>query len=106
MFKLIIMTFTQAIKHPRTFKQHSTSMRRLKNCPAKKGVCIKVRIHKPKKPNSASRKVAKMKIISTQKNVLAYIPGQGHSLKNYSVALISGGRANDLPGVRFSLVRG
>jgi len=72
--------------------------------PQIKGIVSKVRIVKPKKPNSAQRKIVKVRIF--KKSVLAYIPGQGHTLKSYSEVLISGGRANDLPGVRFSLIRG
>jgi small subunit ribosomal protein S12 len=77
----------------------------LQRCPQKKGTVIKVRIVKPKKPNSAQRKVARLKL-STRRKIIAYIPGQGHSLKAYSGVLVSGGRANDLPGVRFSMMRG
>jgi len=72
--------------------------------PSKKGIVSKVRIVKPKKPNSAQRKIAKIKIY--KRSVLAYIPGQGHTLKSFSEVIISGGRANDLPGVRLSLMRG
>ncbi len=64
-----------------------------------------MRIAKPKKPNSAQRKIAKLKLTNKRK-ILAYIPGQGHALKAYSGVLVSGGRANDLPGVRFSIMRG
>lgn len=90
---------------PRKPKLHTNNVKRLRGCPQKKGTVVKVRIVKPKKPNSAQRKVAKVRL-STYKSAIAYIPGQGHSLKPYSGVLVTGGRANDLPGVRFSLMRG
>lgn len=99
-------TINQLVLQKRFRKIHTNNKQALQKCPQKKGVCLKVRIVKPKKPNSAQRKIVKIKITSTQRSILAYIPGQGHNLKNYSVALISGGRANDLPGIRFSLIRG
>jgi small subunit ribosomal protein S12 len=76
----------------------------LKN-PQKKGVCIKIFNRTPKKPNSALRKVAKIKL-STGKKVEAYIPGEGHNLQKYSVVLMRGGRVPDLPGVKYHLIRG
>lgn len=79
----------------------------LRGCPQKKGTIVKVRIVKPKKPNSAQRKVAKVRLSYPEfRKIIAYIPGQGHSLKPYSGVMVSGGRANDLPGVRFSMMRG
>ena len=75
------------------------------NNPQKKGVCIKVFTRTPKKPNSAIRKVAKIKL-STNKKVEAYIPGEGHNLQKYSVVLMRGGRVPDLPGVKYHLIRG
>lgn len=86
-------------------KYHCNSIRVLGCNPQKKGICIKIRIVKPKKPNSAQRKIVSVKLTKVR-NILAYIPGQGHTLKSYFTVLIVGGRANDLPGVRFSLVRG
>jgi small subunit ribosomal protein S12 len=100
------MSFSQLIKNPRSKKKHTNNLQLLMKCPQKKGVCVKVRIASPKKPNSAKRKIVKIKLTSTKRNILAYIPGQGHSLKSYSIALVAGGRANDLPGVRVSLLRG
>ena len=86
-------------------KYHCNSIRALRGNPQRKGICIKIRIVKPKKPNSAQRKISRTK--STKKrSILAYIPGQGHSLKSFFSVMIQGGRANDLPGVRFSLMRG
>lgn len=73
--------------------------------PQKKGVCLKVYTRTPKKPNSALRKVAKIKL-SNKKRVEAYIPGIGHNLQQYSVVLMRGGRVKDLPGVRYHLIRG
>jgi len=73
--------------------------------PQKKGVCLKIFIRTPKKPNSALRKVAKIKL-STGKKVEAYIPGEGHNLQQYSVVLLRGGRVPDLPGVKYHLIRG
>lgn len=89
----------------RQLKKHTVNTQALNQCPQKKGTCIKIRIVKPKKPNSAQRKISKVRL-STGKFILAYIPGQGHTLKTFSTVLVSGGRANDLPGVRFSLIRG
>ncbi|MDR0752773.1 MAG: 30S ribosomal protein S12 [Mycoplasmataceae bacterium] len=73
--------------------------------PLKSGVCIKVGIMTPKKPNSAQRKFAKVRL-SNKKEVLAYIPGEGHNLQEHSVVLVRGGRVKDLPGVRYHIVRG
>lgn len=90
---------------PRKLKQHKTKSPSLAGCPQKKGVCVKVRIMTPKKPNSAQRKVARIKL-SSGKLITGYIPGQGHTLQKYSQVLVHGGRANDLPGVRYSCIRG
>jgi len=77
----------------------------LKQNPQRKGVCVKIFIRTPKKPNSACRKVAKIKL-SDGKKVEAYIPGEGHTLQQYSVVLMRGGRVKDLPGVKYHLIRG
>lgn len=77
----------------------------LQGCPQRKGVCSRVYITKPKKPNSAQRKVAKVKL-TTGKTVIAFIPGEGHNLQEHSVVLVRGGRVQDLPGVRYKIVRG
>ena len=77
----------------------------LQHCPQKKGICTKVRIMKPKKPNSAQRKVARMRL-STDKLITAAIPGEGHSLQEHSIVLVRGGRVKDLPGVRYKIIRG
>jgi small subunit ribosomal protein S12 len=89
----------------RKIKKSSTPA--LKNCPHKKGVCIRVYETSPKKPNSAVRKVAKVHLLSTRIKVIAGIPGQGHSLSDKkSIVLIRGGRVNDVPGVRYKIIRG
>lgn len=77
----------------------------LKGCPFKRGVCTKVYTTTPKKPNSALRKVAKVRL-SNGVEVIAYIPGEGHNLQEHSIVLIRGGRVKDLPGVRYHIVRG
>lgn len=76
----------------------------LDNSPQKKAICLKVYIVKPKKPNSAERKVAKVKL-SNNKVVIGYIPGEGHSLQQHSVVLVEGGKVKDLPGVRYKFIR-
>ena len=77
----------------------------LKGCPQKKGFCTKILILKPKKPNSAERKIAKVKL-STKRIVFVGIPGQGHNLQQYSNVLVRGGRVNDVPGVRYKMIKG
>ena len=77
----------------------------LEKCPQKKGFCTKLVIRTPKKPNSALRKIVKLKL-SNQKSIYAYIPGEGHNLKEYSTVLIRGGRVKDLPGIKYHLIRG
>ncbi|MEK0419585.1 MAG: hypothetical protein RIQ65_278 [Pseudomonadota bacterium] len=89
----------------RVKKIHKNKTPSLLGCPQKKGVCVKVFIRTPKKPNSAQRKVVKVKL-STKKRVEAYIPGEGHNLQEYSVVLMRGGRVKDLPGVKYHLIRG
>ena len=74
------------------------------NSPQKKGICLKVYVVNPKKPNSANRKVAKVKL-SNGKIIIGYIPGEGHSLQQHSLVLVQGGRTKDLPGVKFKFVR-
>jgi small subunit ribosomal protein S12 len=93
-------TINQILRHPRpTFSSSSLSF------PQKKGVCIRVVIRKPKKPNSALRKVAKVKLSNGQ-IIDAYIPGEGHNLQEHGIVLVRGGRVPDLPGVQFKCVRG
>lgn len=101
-----MLTINQlSLKKSREKKQFKKKTPALKSCPQKKGVCIKIFIRSPKKPNSACRKVAKIKL-STGKKVDAYIPGEGHNLQQYSVILIRGGRTPDLPGIKYRLIRG
>jgi small subunit ribosomal protein S12 len=78
----------------------------LEGCPQKKGFCVRIRTTKPKKPNSAIRKIARIKLTSNSKMITAYIPGQGHSLQKYSVVLVRGGRVKDLPGIKYKIIRG
>jgi small subunit ribosomal protein S12 len=77
----------------------------LSSAPQLKGVCLKVSIVKPKKPNSANRKIAKVRL-SNNRTVIAYIPGEGHNLQTHSLVLVQGGRRKDLPGVKFKIIRG
>jgi small subunit ribosomal protein S12 len=74
-------------------------------CPQKKGVCIKIFIRTPKKPNSALRKLARLRLTNNKK-INAYIPGEGHNLQEYSTVLIRGGRVPDLPGIKYHIIRG
>ena len=78
----------------------------LQKCPQKKGICLKVFLRTPKKPNSALRKLVKLRLMSNKKIVTAYIPGEGHNLQDYSAVLIKGDRVKDLPGVKYHLIRG
>lgn len=97
-------TLNQIIKRPRNNKK-KLNFSVLRGNPLVKGVCLKVVIQKPKKPNSAQRKVAKVKL-STGFIIPAYIPGEGHNLQEHGSVLIKGGRTPDLPGVRYKCVRG
>ncbi|KAF8443071.1 hypothetical protein L210DRAFT_959064 [Boletus edulis BED1] len=90
-------------KKPQTVNPPKSPL--LDTCPQKKGVCTQIFIMKPKKPNSAKRKVARVKL-SNGNSIMAYIPGEGHNLQEHSVVLIRGGRTQDLPGVRYKMVRG
>jgi small subunit ribosomal protein S12 len=98
-------TFNQLNKNPRVAKRRSTNVPGLKDSPQRKGVCLKVYTRSPKKPNSANRKVARVRLTSRAK-VISYIPGIGHNLQEHSVVLVRGGRVKDLPGVRYHMVRG
>jgi small subunit ribosomal protein S12 len=90
----------------RSVKQKRIRAPYLESCPQKKAVCSKVYTTKPKKPNSAIRKVAKVFILSIKKSVIVSIPGQGHNLQEHSVILMRGGRRKDLPGVHYRAIRG
>jgi len=94
------------LKKTRIKKNKKNKKLFLGNCPQKKGTCLKVFVQAPKKPNSASRKVVKVLLLSNKKNAYCHIPGIKHNLQKYSTVLIRGGRVRDLPGVRYRLVRG
>ena len=99
-------TFNQLVKRcARQSKKTKNKVPVLKNNPQLKGICLKVFVRTPKKPNSALRKVAKLRLSNGQK-VESYIPGEGHNLQEYSVVLIQGRRVPDLPGVKYHIVRG
>lgn len=101
----IIITLNQLYKFKRLKKKKIKKNNILFNCPQKKGICIRLIIKSPKKPNSALRKLAKLKL-SNGKLIYAYIPGEGHNLLEYSTVLVRGGRIKDLPGVKYTIVRG
>lgn len=100
-----MLTISQLIKKKRKKKIKVIRLKALKGSPFRKGVCVKVYITKPKKPNSANRKVAKIKL-SSKSSIIAAIPGNGHNLMQYSTVLVRGGRAPDLPGVKYKIIRG
>lgn len=99
-------TFEQLLKGTREPKRSRKVDWILQNCPQKKAVIIKLWTAKPKKPNSAIRKIAKVRVLSTKIPVIVYIPGQGHSLQEHSQVLIWGGRVPDLPGVHYKAIKG
>ena len=98
-------TINQLVRKPRRSKVTKSNSAALKACPQKRGVCTRVYTTTPKKPNSALRKVARVRL-SNGFEVTAYIPGEGHNLQEHSVVLIRGGRVKDLPGVRYHILRG
>lgn len=98
-------TVNQLVRKPRTKKVRRPKSRALKKCPQRRGVCVQVKTKTPRKPNSALRKVAWVKL-STGQEVIAYIGGEGHNLQEHSIVLVRGGRVKDLPGVRYHIVRG
>jgi small subunit ribosomal protein S12 len=99
-------TFHQLTKTSRGAKKRSQRRPALQKCPQKKGVCVKLVIRTPKKPNSALRKLALLRL-SNRKRIYGYIPGEGkHSLQEHSVVMVRGGRVKDLPGIKYKLVRG
>ena len=98
-------TINQLIKRPRVKPKYRSKVPALDRSPQKRGVCTKVYTTTPKKPNSALRKVARVRL-SNGFEVTAYIPGEGHNLQEHSVVLIRGGRVKDLPGVRYHILRG
>lgn len=98
-------TINQLVRYGREKKKWKSKSPALEGCPQKRGVCIRVYTVTPKKPNSALRKVAKVRL-SNGREVIAYIPGIGHNLQEHSVVLVRGGRVKDLPGVRYHIIRG
>jgi small subunit ribosomal protein S12 len=98
-------TVNQLIRKERELQKYRTKSPALANCPQRRGVCLRVYTTTPKKPNSALRKVARVRLTNGFE-VTAYIPGEGHNLQEHSVVLIRGGRVKDLPGVRYHIVRG
>lgn len=98
-------TINQLCRKPRVKQVKRTKSPVLEACPQKRGVCLQVKTMTPKKPNSALRKIARVRL-SNGKEVTAYIPGEGHNLQEHSIVLIRGGRVRDLPGVRYHIIRG
>lgn len=98
-------TVNQLVRSPRTRQKEKNNVPALQGCPQKRGVCTRVYTTTPKKPNSALRKVARVKL-NGGVEVTAYIPGEGHNLQEHSIVLVRGGRVKDLPGVRYKIVRG
>jgi small subunit ribosomal protein S12 len=98
-------TINQLVRKPRSPETYKSASPALANCPQRRGVCTRVYTTTPKKPNSALRKVAKVRL-TNQREVISYIPGEGHNLQEHSVVLIRGGRVRDLPGVRYHVLRG
>ena len=98
-------TMNQLLRNPRKPQSSKSKVRDLGRSPQKRGVCLQVRTVTPKKPNSALRKVARVRL-SNGNEVTAYIPGEGHNLQEHSIVLVRGGRVRDLPGVRYHIIRG
>jgi len=100
-----VPTIAQLIKNGREKVKSKTKSPALRACPQKRGVCVRVYTTTPKKPNSALRKVARVRLMNAME-VTAYIPGVGHNLQEHSIVMIRGGRVKDLPGVRYHIIRG
>ena len=98
-------TINQLVRQPRKRIVEKSDVPALQNCPQRRGVCTRVYTTTPKKPNSALRKVARVRL-NGGIEVTAYIPGEGHNLQEHSIVLVRGGRVKDLPGVRYKIVRG
>ncbi|MFZ5807031.1 MAG: 30S ribosomal protein S12 [Verrucomicrobiota bacterium] len=98
-------TINQLVRNGRSQARRKTKSPALKGCPQRRGVCLQVMTRTPKKPNSALRKVAKVRMTSGYE-AICYIPGEGHNLQEHSIVLVRGGRVKDLPGVRYHIVRG
>jgi small subunit ribosomal protein S12 len=100
-----VPTIAQLVKNGREKVKSKTKSPALRKCPQKRGVCVRVYTTTPKKPNSALRKVARIRLMNAME-VTAYIPGVGHNLQEHSIVMIRGGRVKDLPGVRYHIIRG
>jgi small subunit ribosomal protein S12 len=98
-------TINQLCRKPRVKQSRRSKSPVLQSCPFKRGVCLQVKTMTPKKPNSALRKIARVRL-SNGKEITAYIGGEGHNLQEHSIVLVRGGRVRDLPGVRYHIVRG
>jgi len=98
-------TINQLVRNGRKQIRAKSKSRALQRCPQRRGVCLLVKTQTPKKPNSALRKIARVRLTNGQE-VTAYIPGEGHNLQEHSMVLVRGGRVPDLPGVRYHIVRG
>ena len=98
-------TINQLVKFGRKAQRRKTASPALMACPQRRGVCVRVYTTTPKKPNSALRKVARVRLTSGME-ITAYIPGEGHNLQEHSIVLVRGGRVKDLPGVRYKIIRG
>ncbi|MBP7149094.1 MAG: 30S ribosomal protein S12 [Acidobacteria bacterium] len=98
-------TISQLVRSARKAVRHKTASPALQSCPQRRGVCTRVYTTTPKKPNSALRKVARVRLTNSIE-VTSYIPGVGHNLQEHSIVLIRGGRVKDLPGVRYHIIRG
>ena len=98
-------TVNQLVRKPRKDKMYKTNVPALESCPQRRGVCSRVYTTTPKKPNSALRKVARVRLTNGYE-VTSYIGGEGHNLQEHSIVLVRGGRVKDLPGVRYTIVRG
>ncbi|MFC1483397.1 30S ribosomal protein S12 [Candidatus Margulisiibacteriota bacterium] len=98
-------TYNQLIRKRRKVKKKRSNVPALDRCPQRRGVCTRVYTTTPKKPNSALRKVARVRLTNGQE-VTAYIPGEGHNLQEHSIVMLRGGRVKDLPGVRYHIIRG
>lgn len=98
-------TISQLIRKGREKVEYKSKSPSLHSCPQRRGVCVRVTTMSPKKPNSAIRKIARVRLVNGEE-ITAYIPGEGHNLQEHSVVLVRGGRVKDLPGVRYHIVRG
>lgn len=98
-------TINQLVRSGRTLKSKKSKSKALTKCPQRRGVCLQVTTRTPKKPNSALRKIARVRLTNGEE-ITAYIGGEGHNLQEHSVVLVKGGRVRDLPGVRYHVVRG